>query len=307
MAVNWPIADGISGKRERPQRIFMNKRRKSLYTEGGENGFVFRTLPKLSSGNSSTIQQKESADGGFTFRRVTEPTPTDVNSSFDTGLDEAEKADEVFRRKLEVKSFIAHLKKDFIAAQEDVNESDLDQVLHQIETDLNNSDTYFRYLESDNDTTSQNPLIHQLQESIEILKANSEMYKRELKEWDEVLQQKQKEVNEWKRDIESERDVDFRHLTPDDVEILRTYLTPEQKKTLEDMEKTPGFDHTFLEQSKMHINRITVTIDKELEAIHDRCYAVLGKTHTALSGGGVHEWNKPEETPRTVFKTLKEL
>ena len=29
----------------------------------------------------------------------------------------------------------------------------------------------------------------------------------------------------------------------------------------------------------------TVTIEKELEAIHNGCYAVLGKTHTALSGG----------------------
>ena len=64
---------------------------------------------------------------------MTEPTTTDVNSSFDTGLDEAEKADEgsdlclflrfifggfitppyplAFRRRLEVKSLIAHLKK----------------------------------------------------------------------------------------------------------------------------------------------------------------------------------------------------
>ena len=115
-------------------------------------------------------------------------------------------------------------------------------------------------------------------------------------------------MDEWKKDIESERDVDFRHLTPDDVEILRTYLTPDQKKMLEDLEKTPpGFDHTFLEQSNAHLNRITVTIEKEMEAIHNRCYAVLGKTHTALSGVRHHEWNKPEETPRTVFKSLKEL
>ncbi|KAL5483797.1 hypothetical protein EMCRGX_G020212 [Ephydatia muelleri] len=282
----------------------MNKRRKSLYNEGAENGFVFRTLPKLPPGNSSTIQQKESADGGFTFRRVTEPTTTDVNSSFDTGLDEAEKADEAFRRRLEVKSLIAHLKKDLIAT-EAVSESEF---LEQIETDLNNSDVYFGYLEShDDEVASQNPLVHQLQESIEILKANSEMYKRELKEWDDVLKRKQTEVNEWKRDIESERDVDFRHLTLDDVEILRTYLTPDQKKVLEDVEKTPGFDQTFLEQSNARFARITVTIEKELEAIHNRCYAVLGKTHTALSGGSHQEWNKPEETPRTVFKSLKEL
>ena len=58
------------------------------------------------------------------------------------------------------------------------------------------------------------------------------------------------------RDIESERDVDFRHLTLDDVEILRTYLTPDQKKVLEDVEKTPGFDQTFLEQSNARFARI---------------------------------------------------
>ena len=63
---------------------------------------------------------------------MTEPTTTDVNTSFETGLDEAEREDEgmlflynlpvyvfplvfpALRRQLEVKSFIAYLKKVFV-------------------------------------------------------------------------------------------------------------------------------------------------------------------------------------------------
>lgn len=58
-------------------------------------------------------------------------------------------------------------------------------------------------------------------------------YKHELKEWDEVIEQKTLGVEDAKRTFESERDVDFRQLHCDDVETLKSYLTPEQSSLLE--------------------------------------------------------------------------
>ena len=58
-------------------------------------------------------------------------------------------------------------------------------------------------------------------------------YKRELKEWDEVTELKKQAVENAKRTYESEKDVDFARLHCDDVETLKSYLTPEQSKILE--------------------------------------------------------------------------
>ena len=54
--------------------------------------------------------------------------------------------------------------------------------------------------------------------------------------------------------------------------------------------------HMYLQQ--------TVTIEKEMEAIHNRCYAVLGKTHTALSGVRHHGRLLCFELRQTALKHL---
>ena len=58
-------------------------------------------------------------------------------------------------------------------------------------------------------------------------------YRRELQEWDEVTEQKRLGVEDAKKTFESERDVDFSQLHCDDVETLKSYLTPEQTEILE--------------------------------------------------------------------------
>ena len=70
--------------------------------------------------------------------------------------------------------------------------------------------------------------------------------------------------------------MDFRHLTQDDVEILRTYLTPDQKKMLEDVEKMPGFDHTFVEQSNAHLNRIVRSFSGFVLQFNPLCVLLYG-------------------------------
>jgi hypothetical protein len=58
-------------------------------------------------------------------------------------------------------------------------------------------------------------------------------YQHELREWDEVTEQKKLGVEDAKKTFESERDVDFSQLHCDDVETLKSYLTPEQAHILE--------------------------------------------------------------------------
>ena len=57
-------------------------------------------------------------------------------------------------------------------------------------------------------------------------------YRRELKEWDEITERKKEGVEDAKQNFDSERDVDFSQLHSEDVETLKSYLTPEQSSIL---------------------------------------------------------------------------
>ena len=58
-------------------------------------------------------------------------------------------------------------------------------------------------------------------------------YKNELKEWDEFTALKENVVEESKKTFDAERDIDFSLLHCDDVETLKSYLTPHQTSILE--------------------------------------------------------------------------
>lgn len=58
-------------------------------------------------------------------------------------------------------------------------------------------------------------------------------YQQEIQSWDEIEADKAKVVEESKKTFDAERDVDFSQLHTDDVETLRTYLTPSQLAILQ--------------------------------------------------------------------------
>ena len=58
-------------------------------------------------------------------------------------------------------------------------------------------------------------------------------YKRELKEWDELLELKRAELEQAKQNCESNKKINYSNLRSEDVSALKTYLTPDQLKLLE--------------------------------------------------------------------------
>lgn len=222
-----------------------------------------------------------------------------TEESFEQSLGEIGESNEhELKSVVEIRSFVSQLRKELLASGFDGAESDLDRALELLATDLRQSDLYFKYLEA-TDTKEAPPdsLAQDLQDNIAALKVTIEMYERELREWDEVCKKKREELEALKKDRESEREVDFLSLPAEDSEALQSYLSPEQKALLD---QGAGFEPGLVTLSAEQLERICSAQDRELERIQGYCQTVNAKLSSER-----HNMSTAEETPRTLFKALK--
>lgn len=161
------------------------------------------------------------------------------------------------------------------------------------------SDVYHQFLrdrEGPSFVPDSSAVIQDLQERIDRLRPTIELYQRELQEWDQVTEEKRLGVEDAKKTFESERDVDFSQLHCEDVETLKSYLTDEQTRILEQ----PLLIKPLLVQEKL--DAIGSKLDAGLRRIQDRCHEV----HASLKLSSNLDASTVEDTPRTLFTALKQ-
>ena len=78
-------------------------------------------------------------------------------------------------------------------------------------------------------------------------------FQRELREWDEVNKESCAKLEQAKRSYSSQKHIDFLNLTPENIEALRSYLTPEQ---LEILEQATTVDSSFVPKVTLQLDDI---------------------------------------------------
>ena len=78
-------------------------------------------------------------------------------------------------------------------------------------------------------------------------------HRRELKEWDELLERQRLEVDQSRQNCESNKNINYSYLRSEDVAALKTYLTPDQLNLLD---QPSPVDLAFMQQASSQLKDI---------------------------------------------------
>ena len=78
-------------------------------------------------------------------------------------------------------------------------------------------------------------------------------HRRELKEWDELLERQRLEVEQSRQNCESNKNINYSYLRSEDIAALKTYLTSDQLNVLD---QPSPVDQAFIQQASSQLKDI---------------------------------------------------
>ena len=81
----------------------------------------------------------------------------------------------------------------------------------------------------------------------------TDRHRRELNDWNELLERQRLEVEQSKRNCESNKNINYSYLRSEDIAALKTYLTPDQMKLLD---QPSPVDPAFMQEASLRLKDV---------------------------------------------------